>query len=122
MTAPYVDIRLRAPDEAAMLADLHRFAGWLTIDDGRGRPTGWRRGAEGFAFSPIGQVVNREAVLAPDKAVITPARLDTRFHANLRLWGARLALAPLFSGVKPGGTEAVVPRSPSGGFTPWQIS
>ena len=89
-----IDIRLRAPSEAAMAADLRAAAPFLS------NPGEW-------ALVLLGPVVDEEGRGG------RPTRKNTAYHANLRVWGALERAEAAFADVPPNGTERVFPRSPS---------
>lgn len=82
----FTDVYLRADTEADLKAALP-WALW-----GEEAPEGvqagdWKQGERfRYALSLIGPVVTTSAVMSEDgETVVTPAVIDTGFHANLRL-------------------------------------
>jgi len=74
------DLCLRADAEADLIAALPMLRG--IGEDGAAV---WRPGAPGWALLVIGPMVRADAVVDDEGAVLTPAEMDTRCHANLLL-------------------------------------
>lgn len=91
----YNDIYLRATDEQA-LKDALPFAVYQAdVPDGPSAGD-WKTGEPGlYALDLIGSMVTTDAVMSEDgETVVTPAVIDTGFHANLRLVGAYQPTVP----------------------------
>ena len=77
-----IDLYLRADTEAGLKSSLP----WALDEEG-----GWVLFTERYALDLIGPVEITPAVLDVDGNLITPAEIDARYHANLRLLDETLA-------------------------------
>lgn len=88
-----LDLCLRADTEAALKAAIP----FVVNAEGE-----WIVASHQWALDPIGAVVVTPAILGPEGAVVEPAVLDGRFHANLRL------LDPALAGEVPAAVQITV--------------
>ncbi len=83
----FTDLCLVADTEADMIAALP-----FARDADENGNAMWQRSGNGWALDPIGPLCTTPAVIGADMIVVTPAVIDERFHANLRLYGLGLDL------------------------------
>ena len=112
-----IDVWLRADTEAIAKLDAAVVAPFLLSDDGD-----WIESNLGWAMAIIGQVVNGPGQYEEDGTVIVAPVIDTRWHANLRLWDHdEITYETMFmdnfyniNGVTlENGTEIIWPTTPS---------